>query len=96
MPTELKQLTAAQEEPGWASRLAWTAASLAVLLVIWAVLAAIGLHSLVEYPLWYGPFQIAAAISVGLLWATRERESVPDYEHLLEDVRASRRDRTGP
>ena len=38
----------------------------------WAVLAAIGLHSLVEYPLWYGPFQIAAAISVGLLWATRE------------------------
>ena len=41
----------------------------------WAVLAAIGLHSLVEYPLWYGPFQIAAAISVGLLWATRKSAS---------------------
>ena len=25
----------------------------------WGVLAAIGLHSLVEYPLWYAPFQIA-------------------------------------
>ena len=34
----------------------------------WAVLAAIGLHSLFEYPLWYGPFQIVAGISVGLLW----------------------------
>ena len=37
----------------------------------WGVLLAIGLHSLVEYPLWYGPFQIAAAICVWLLWATR-------------------------
>lgn len=27
----------------------------------WAVLALIGLHSLVEYPLWYGPFQVAVA-----------------------------------
>jgi O-antigen ligase len=37
----------------------------------WGVLLAIGIHSLVEYPLWYGPFQIAAAIGVWLLWATR-------------------------
>ena len=37
----------------------------------WGVLAVIGIHSLVEYPLWYGPFQIAALISVWLLWATR-------------------------
>jgi len=37
----------------------------------WAVLLAIGIHSLVEYPLWYGPFQIAAATCVWLLWATR-------------------------
>ena len=34
----------------------------------WAVLAVIGLHSLLEYPLWYGPFQIAAGLCVGLLW----------------------------
>ena len=37
----------------------------------WGVLLAIGLHSLVEYPLWYGPFQIAAAACAWLLWATR-------------------------
>ena len=34
----------------------------------WGVLAMIGLHSLVEYPLWYGPFQMAAALSICLLW----------------------------
>ena len=34
----------------------------------WAVLALIGLHSLLEYPLWYGPFQTAAALSLWLLW----------------------------
>ena len=38
----------------------------------WGVLAVIGIHSMVEYPLWYGPFQIAAVIAVWLLWATRE------------------------
>jgi len=37
----------------------------------WGVLLAIGIHSLVEYPLWYGPFQIASVICVWLLWATR-------------------------
>ena len=34
----------------------------------WGVLAVIGLHSLVEYPLWYGPFQMAAGLSMALLW----------------------------
>jgi O-antigen ligase len=38
----------------------------------WGVLAVIGLHSLVEYPLWYGPFQMAAALSVWLLWAVSD------------------------
>ena len=33
----------------------------------WGVLAVIGLHSLLEYPLWYGPFQMAAGLAVGLL-----------------------------
>jgi O-antigen ligase len=36
----------------------------------WAVLAVIALHSLLEYPLWYGPFQIAFALCVGLLWSS--------------------------
>ena len=34
----------------------------------WAVLALIGLHSLLEYPLWYGPFQMAVGLCVYLLW----------------------------
>jgi len=37
----------------------------------WAVLALIGLHSLLEYPLWYGPFQMAALLSMWVLWAFR-------------------------
>jgi O-antigen ligase len=34
----------------------------------WAVLAIIAVHSLLEYPLWYGPFQIAFGLCLGLLW----------------------------
>ena len=35
----------------------------------WAVLAVIGIHSLLEYPLWYGPFQVAFGLALGLLWS---------------------------
>jgi hypothetical protein len=34
----------------------------------WGVLGMLALHSLVEYPLWYGPFQMAAGLSLALLW----------------------------
>lgn len=34
----------------------------------WAVLVVIAIHSMVEYPLWYGPFQIALGLCLGLLW----------------------------
>ena len=34
----------------------------------WAVIAVILLHSMLEYPLWYGPFQMAFGICVLLLW----------------------------
>ena len=34
----------------------------------WAVLALVLAHSLLEYPLWYGPFQIACGLAVCLLW----------------------------
>ncbi|MDR2991987.1 MAG: Wzy polymerase domain-containing protein [Burkholderiaceae bacterium] len=37
----------------------------------WGTLLVIGLHSMVEYPLWYAPFQITALLSLWLLWATR-------------------------
>ena len=33
----------------------------------WLVLAAIGLHSLLEYPLWHAPFLLAAALAFGVL-----------------------------
>ena len=41
--------------------------------VAWAVLALIGLHSMLEYPLWYGPFQIAVVLASWILWRTRAR-----------------------
>lgn len=34
----------------------------------WAALAVIAIHSLLEYPLWYAPFQIACGLAVGMLW----------------------------
>jgi O-antigen ligase len=33
----------------------------------WGALLVIGIHSLVEYPLWYGPFFMTALISIGVL-----------------------------
>ena len=38
----------------------------------WAVLAVIGLHSLLEYPLWYGPFQLAVLLCAAWLGSTRD------------------------
>ncbi len=42
----------------------------------WTVLAVIGLHSLLEYPLWYGPFQLAALLALWMLWQTRSSWTV--------------------
>jgi hypothetical protein len=42
----------------------------------WAVLAIIGLHSLLEYPLWYGPFQVAVGLCIWLL--CRPRQTAPN------------------
>lgn len=44
----------------------------------WVVLAVIGVHSLLEYPLWYGPFQMAALLSIWLLW----RQPQPQHAQL--------------
>ncbi len=41
----------------------------------WMVLAVILLHSMLEYPLWYGPFQMAFGLSLGLLWRPRQPPS---------------------
>jgi hypothetical protein len=39
----------------------------------WAVLAVILIHSMLEYPLWYGPFQIAFGLSLWLLLRSEPR-----------------------
>jgi O-antigen ligase len=33
------------------------------------------LHSMLEYPLWYGPFQIASVLCIGVLWCNRSGAS---------------------
>lgn len=44
----------------------------------WGVLVLLGLHSFLEYPLWYGPFQLAALYALVLLWpAGLARPKVP-------------------
>jgi O-antigen ligase len=49
----------------WAETRPWRQAA-------WGVLAVIGLHSLLEYPLWYGPFQIAVLVcAIALAWHPR-------------------------
>ncbi|VTU33968.1 putative bicarbonate transporter, IctB family [Variovorax sp. SRS16] len=42
-------------------------------LMAWGMLAAILLHSLLEYPLWYGPFQLVFGLCLGLLWPAAEK-----------------------
>ncbi len=43
----------------------------------WTVLAAIGIHSLLEYPLWYGPFQLALGLALGLLATSAGQPLLP-------------------
>lgn len=56
----------------------------------WGVLALILLHSLLEYPLWYGPFQIAFGLCLYLLWTTRERHDPPRRSPAGVDTRPAR------
>jgi O-antigen ligase len=37
-------------------------------IMVWGLLGAIVLHSLLEYPLWYGPFQLVFGLCLGFLW----------------------------
>ena len=46
-------------------------------ILAWSVVVVIGLHSLVEYPLWYGPFQIAFGLGLGMLWPARAAFNSP-------------------
>ncbi len=46
----------------WREQHAWR-------VMAWCLLVVLGLHSLLEYPLWYGPFQMTLGLAIGLLWA---------------------------
>lgn len=37
-------------------------------LLAWSLLLPIAIHSMLEYPWWYGPFQVTAALALGILW----------------------------
>ena len=41
--------------------------------MVWGVLAVIMLHSLLEYPLWYGPFQIAVGLCIGFIFISSKK-----------------------
>ncbi|WP_395318214.1 PglL family O-oligosaccharyltransferase [Variovorax sp. UC74_104] len=45
-------------------------------LMAWGMLGAIVLHSLLEYPLWYGPFQLVFGLCLGILWPGGGRVAV--------------------
>lgn len=53
-------------------------------LLAWGLLLPIAIHSLLEYPWWYGPFQVCAVIALWILWrtprlhATSARDTPPD------------------
>lgn len=51
----------------------------------WAVLAVILLHSMLEYPLWYGPFQMAVVLCGWLL--LRSRQSVATIDAASKPVK---------
>ena len=46
----------------WREQHAWR-------VMAWCLMVVVGLHSLLEYPLWYGPFQMTLGLAIGLLWA---------------------------
>ena len=54
----------------------------------WLVLALILLHSLLEYPLWYGPFQIAVALCSLIIWSSRTdtQTGVSDAANTLANI----------
>ena len=52
----------------WREQNAWR-------VMAWCLIVVLGLHSLLEYPLWYGPFQMTLGLAIGLLWAAPDVSS---------------------
>jgi hypothetical protein len=53
----------------------------------WCLLVVLGLHSVLEYPLWYGPFQMTLGLAIGFLW-------MPSLGHKSEAIKQE--DQVGP
>lgn len=48
----------------------------ALRLTAWGWLLVLGIHSVLEYPLWYGPFQMTLGLAIGMLWAQSNEQTV--------------------
>lgn len=48
----------------------------------WGLLGVIVLHSLLEYPLWYGPFQMVFGLCLGVLWPAKRAVAHRDRHRL--------------
>jgi hypothetical protein len=57
----------------WCEQQAWR-------VMAWCLLLVLGLHSLLEYPLWYGPFQMVAGLAIGLLWAAPDAPAIAEAQ----------------
>ncbi len=55
----------------------------------WAMLAIILLHSMLEYPLWYGPFQIALGLCLVILWQ-RQEDNVSTQNELNQESNSAK------
>jgi O-antigen ligase len=55
----------------WREQQAWR-------VMVWCLLLVLGLHSLLEYPLWYGPFQMTLGLAIGLLSAPHNAQTDVD------------------
>ena len=53
----------------------------ALRLTAWGWLLVVGVHSVLEYPLWYGPFQMTVGLALGMVWAKSDAHTpVPSSE----------------
>jgi O-antigen ligase len=52
----------------------------------WGVLMLIGVHSMVEYPLWYGPFLMTLGLCIGLLQPVKLTPDGPSHGAIARDA----------
>ena len=64
--------------------------------IAFALLLVVGLHSMLEYPLWYGPFQMTLGLALGL-WSASARSNVNSNANLKPNPSPiTRQAETGP